>query len=112
MVDTSSQEVNPFYYAVIFTSELIENNALGYSEMAASMLELAKKQPGFLEFESARSDIGISVSYWRDLESIRKWKQISEHLHAQRLGKENWYASYKIRIARVEKEYSFKKLSI
>jgi len=62
------------YYAVIFTSVRSEIEE-GYSEMADVMLTLAQQQDGFLGVESARSEVGITVSYWKDLESIRKWKQ-------------------------------------
>ena len=94
------------YYAVIFTSTLKEDHH-GYSEMADKMEELAKTQPGYLGFESARSEIGISISYWKDLESIRLWKENSEHLFAQEQGKNKWYDEYSIRISRVERDYSF-----
>lgn len=96
------------YYAVIFTSErtAIEE---GYAEMAILMEDLAKKQEGFLGVESARSEIGITVSYWKDLESIKEWKQNVEHLVAQQKGRSDWYKSYTTRICLVEKEYSFKK---
>ena len=94
------------YYAVIFTSTLKEDHK-GYSEMADKMEELAKTQPGYLGFESARSEIGISISYWKDLESIRLWKENSEHLFAQEQGKNKWYDEYSIRISRVERDYSF-----
>lgn len=96
------------YYAVIFTSErtIIED---GYAEMAVLMEELAKKQEGFLGVESARSEIGITVSYWKDLESIKKWKQNLEHLVAQEKGRRDWYKSYTTRICLVEREYSFNK---
>lgn len=57
--------------------------------------------------ESARADIGITVSYWQDLESIQRWKEHSEHQAAQTLGKSQWYNGYSIRIARVEKDYFF-----
>lgn len=96
----------PPYYAVIFTSILKKSHA-GYTEMADKMEELAKLQPGYLGFESARSEIGISISYWKDLESIRKWKQNAEHLLAQELGKSKWYQSYHIRICKVERDYDF-----
>ncbi len=92
------------YYAVIFTS-IKHDTDNGYSKMADKMVELVKKQDGFLGFESAREDIGITVSYWRDLESIKKWKQNLEHQKAQKLGIERWYKNYTIRIAKVEKEY-------
>jgi heme-degrading monooxygenase HmoA len=96
------------YYAVIFTSERTEIEE-GYAEMAVLMEELAKKQEGFLGVESARSEIGITVSYWKDLESIKKWKQNLEHLVAQEKGRSDWYKSYTTRICLVEREYSFKK---
>ena len=94
------------YYAVIFTSVKNETTE-GYKEMARKMEELAKEQPGYLGFESAREDLGISVSYWKDIESIKKWKANSEHLIAQEKGRKHWYASYKIRIAKVERDYAF-----
>ena len=94
----------PPYYAVIFTS-IQSDNLVGYNEMAQRMLELAAKQAGFLGVESAREALGITVSYWKDLESIKIWKENAEHLFAQKKGKEHWYSSYKTRIALVERDY-------
>ena len=62
----------PPYYAVIFTSHRTEGDN-GYGEMAAKMVELASRQPGFLGIESARQNVGITVSYWTDLDSIRRY---------------------------------------
>ena len=94
------------YYAVIFTSTRTEVEA-GYAEMAIKMVELAKAQPGFLGMESARSEIGITVSYWESLEAIKNWKANMEHVEAQEKGKTTWYKNYKVRIAKVEREYEF-----
>jgi heme-degrading monooxygenase HmoA len=69
------------------------------------MVELAAVQPGFLGVESAREDLGITVSYWTDLESIRLWKSQAEHRLAQQMGMDKWYSSYKTRIALVERDY-------
>lgn len=96
----------PPYYAVIFTNMLSESTD-GYLETANRMVELAKQQPGYLGFESARDGLGISVSYWRDLESIRQWKAQLEHQQAQDKGRSQWYSAYKTRIAKVERDYSF-----
>jgi len=96
----------PPYYAVIFTSELAENTE-GYAAMAERMVELAAQQPGFLGVESARDGLGITVSYWRDLPSIAAWRANVEHLGAQRLGKARWYRRYRLRIARVERDWQF-----
>lgn len=97
------------YYAVIFTTIRTEGDN-GYSEMASQMEELAALQPGYIGIESARNEItreGITVSYWKDLESIRNWKSNVDHQMAQKLGKEKWYERYKLRICKVEREYSF-----
>lgn len=94
------------YYAVIFTSERTEVDD-DYSEINEQLETLAKNQDGFLGVESARNEIGISVSYWRDLESIKKWKSNTEHLLAQEKGRKDWYKYYKVRIAKVEREYEF-----
>ena len=97
----------PPYYAVIFTSERTSIDE-GYAEMATQMLELAKLQPGFLGEESAREELGITVSYWESLEAIRNWKQNAKHLQAQKQGKEKWYKKYKLRVARVERDADFR----
>mgnify|MGYP000241740846 FL=1 len=98
------------YYAVIFTSTQNENID-GYSEMAEKMENLAKQQNGFLGIESARNEIGITVSYWASLEAIKNWKQQSEHLQAQQKGREDWYSWYNVKICKVEREYEFKTTS-
>jgi heme-degrading monooxygenase HmoA len=98
----------PPYYAVIFTSILGEFKD-GYSEMADLMVKLAKEQEGFLGVESARENLGITVSYWKDLHSIKKWKKNSEHRIAQVKGQTDWYKYYKTRISKVERDYEFKK---
>lgn len=100
--------MKPPYYAVIFTSVRTDVEQ-GYAEMANLMVEMAKQQDGFLGIESARNEIGITVSYWKDLESIKNWKSNLDHLQAQRMGKQKWYESYKVRIALVEREYDFEK---
>ena len=98
----------PPYYAVIFTSTRTEISD-GYAELSDQMNELAAIQPGFLGMESARSDVGITVSYWDSLESIKKWKENNEHFFAQQMGRERFYQHYKIRISIVERDYEFKK---
>ncbi len=98
----------PPYYAVIFTSERTDVKD-GYVEMAERMAELASRQPGYLGHESAREGLGITVSYWESLEAIRDWKKNTEHLFAQKMGREEWYSNYKTRICKVERDYSFQK---
>jgi heme-degrading monooxygenase HmoA len=93
----------PPYYAVIFTSVRTEGDN-GYAEAAARILEIARQQPGFLGYEAARTDVGVSVSYWESLEAIKAWKEHPEHKKVQ--AKEQlWYGENKIRISKVERDY-------
>ncbi|MDB4926691.1 antibiotic biosynthesis monooxygenase [Mucilaginibacter sp.] len=94
------------YYAVIFTSIRTEGDD-GYAAMADAMDKLATQQEGYLGIESARNEIGITVSYWQSLEAIRNWKANADHLMAQKYGREKWYASYKVRVCKVERDYGF-----
>lgn len=98
----------PPYYAVIFTSTRTKGDH-GYANMARAMEVLAKKEPGYLGIESAREEIGITVSYWQSLEAISSWKKNVDHLQAQQKGISTWYTDYKVRICLVEREYHFKK---
>ncbi len=97
----------PPYYAVIFTSQLTADHA-GYDQMAQAMAALAARQPGYIGAESVRGadGRGITVSYWKDEDSIKAWKEQAEHLGAQTLGKQRWYGQYSLRVARVERAYT------
>lgn len=98
----------PPYYVVCFSSQRTEGDH-GYGEMADVMEQLARQQPGFLGVESARGadGFGITNSFWKDEESIRAWKRNVDHLAAQKLGRQDWYQTYELRIARVERAYGF-----
>ncbi|KAJ7611664.1 hypothetical protein FB45DRAFT_313822 [Roridomyces roridus] len=104
------------YYAVIFTSKRQAKEGDGYPEMAEKMDALAKKQAGFLGIRSVSEVLeespegyqlrsGITISYWKDEESIGAWKRNLEHLLAQQKGKNEWYLNYEVRVSRVEREY-------
>lgn len=104
---TLADTPEPPYVAVIFTSERTAAAAgEDYARMSAAMTELAARQPGYLGMESAHQDIGITVSYWRDEDSALAWKQVAAHQAAQQRGRERWYADYRVRVARVQREYS------
>ena len=102
------KNLEPPYYAVIFTT-LLTKDLKGYEETAAKMEELAKKQPGYLGIESTRNQIGITISYWKDLDAINEWKNNIEHTEARELGRKQWYQQYQLRICKVEREYGFEK---
>ena len=91
---------DPSYYAVIFTTTLSDQQE-GYVEMAKKMEELAQEQPGFLGMDSARAEIGITISYWASLDAIDLWRKNAEHGKAKALGKSKWYAAYDLKICKV-----------
>lgn len=97
----------PPYYVVSFTSQRTVDDDAGYATMAELMAQLATQQPGYLGVESARdaSGFGITNSYWLDEASIVAWKRVVDHMAAQKLGRERWYARYVTRVARVERAY-------
>ena len=106
MSEVVAKTPEPPYYAVIFTSSRTEGER-GYGKMAERMVELAAQQQGFLGVESARSPdgLGVTVSYWASEEAIVAWKANAEHQIAQETGKRTWYADYRVRVAKVEREY-------
>jgi heme-degrading monooxygenase HmoA len=102
-----AQTPEPPYYAVIFSSSRNMQPDDRYEETAARMFELAAVQPGFLGADSAREEIGITVSYWSDEDAIAAWKRDADHAFAQYEGRTRWYDAYEIRVARVERAYGF-----
>lgn len=102
--------LKPPYWAVIFANQR-EGRDAGYIEMAEHMATLAQQQPGFLGMESVRDEqgFGITVSYWRSPEAIASWRLNAEHSDARRLGRERWYSQFELRVAKVERAYSFQR---
>lgn len=96
-------------YAVIFTSQRTADDPEGYGAMADEMDRLAQQQPGYLGIESCRGadGFGITVSYWESHEAIDAWRENARHAIAQRMGRTHWYASYRMRVARVERAYAY-----
>ncbi len=98
----------PPYYAVIFTT-IRTNVDENYEATAHQMELLAKQQEGYLGIDSARSEVGITVSYWKSLEAISNWKNNLEHTVAREKGRAVWYQQYQLRICKVERAYEFTK---
>ena len=97
----------PPYYAVIFTYEIAVSDT-DFEAIAHRMTQLASNFEGFLGAETATENgQSIMVSYWKDTESIMKWRMESEHKAAQDKGKEKWMKAFKVRIAKVERDYGF-----
>lgn len=108
MNDLIAQTPSPPYYVVVFTI-ILSSQLEGYEEMGGKMVELASQQPGFLGMEYGAGETEITISYWESLESISNWRHVAEHAIARNLGREKWFDAFKVRIAKVERDYSFSK---
>jgi heme-degrading monooxygenase HmoA len=106
LMNTPTITPQPPYYAVIFTSIRTEVHE-GYAEMNALLEKIAAGVDGFIGQDSARNELGISISYWKSPEAIAVWRKQAEHQMAMQYGKENWYTWYNVRVAKIEREYSF-----
>ncbi|KAK9374968.1 uncharacterized protein V1513DRAFT_56430 [Lipomyces chichibuensis] len=106
----SSPLFAPPYYAVIFTSLLAEHTK-EYDETSNETYELAQGQPGFLGVESVRDagGQGATISYWRTEDDVKNFRKIATHRHAQKRGREAFYERYEVRVAKVEKEYAWRR---
>ena len=90
--------------AVIFISRL-KPDAPGYEETARRMVELVKGMPGFLGMASWRDEEGrgVTISWWRDEHSIRRWRDHPEHAQARHRGDAEWYVDWHIQICQVQR---------
>jgi heme-degrading monooxygenase HmoA len=92
-------------FVVIFRAR-IRNLDAEYHEVARRMRDLALTQFGCVEFHSlSEGDNEVSLSYWPSEENIRAWKSHPEHVQAQQAGRQRWYASYSVEVARIGREY-------
>ncbi|KAK9430681.1 hypothetical protein V1505DRAFT_310657 [Lipomyces doorenjongii] len=107
---TSTLLFVPPYYAVIFISLLPEHTE-EYAETSNEIYELAQGQTGFLGADSVRDagGQGATISYWRTEDDVTNFRKIAKHRHAQQRGREIFYERYEVRVAKVEKEYAWRR---
>lgn len=93
-------------YAVIFKAEFNQLDQ-EYLETAARMRDLAMTRYGCVDFISVtEGGVELSISYWQTQEQIGRWRQDTEHLRAQELGRLRWYKSYQVQVVEVVREYA------
>ena len=104
-----SPSPSPPYICAVFTSIRTNINE-GYEEMNNLLFNEIKNIDGYIGNEAFRDKdgFGVNISYWKDLVSLKKWKNNQLHKEAHKLGKTKWYKEYKLRICKVEREYDFK----
>lgn len=95
--------------AVIFEVEPRPGAAPRYFELAAALKAELESIDGFISverFESvARPGRYLSLSFWRDEAAVRSWRCHAMHRDAQRQGRDQVFAGYRLRVASVLRDY-------
>jgi len=95
--------------AVIFEAQPQPGRKSAYLDAAASLRPLLEKMDGFISierFESlAQPGKILSLSYWRDEEAVRQWRNVEQHRRIQGAGRNSIFADYRLRVAQVLRDY-------
>ncbi|ESY65386.1 antibiotic biosynthesis monooxygenase [Mesorhizobium sp. M0051] len=95
--------------AVIFEVEPAAGRRDAYLSIAADLRPLLDGIDGFLSIERFQSLVDpnriLSLSFWRDEEAVKAWRNTDEHRQAQKAGRGGIFAGYRLRIAHVVRDY-------
>lgn len=96
-------------FVVVFRNRLRAGDASAYRTTAERMEELARAQPGFRSLKSFIADDGerVTLSEFDSLEAVNAWRAQTEHLEAQRRGRDEFYAEYSLQTCEVTREAKF-----
>lgn len=96
--------------AVIFEVIPYKSGKSEYLDIAADLRHLLENRDGFISIERFQSLVDerkiLSLSFWRDEEAIRCWRNEMEHRSAQQQGRDMLFESYRIRVAEVIRDYT------
>lgn len=95
--------------AVIFEVVPRPQQMSAYLDAAVALRPLLDSIDGFVSIErfQSLSEPGriLSLSFWRDEEAIRQWRNVAAHRAAQAVGRESIFADYRLRVAAVMRDY-------
>ncbi|MEQ8194332.1 MAG: antibiotic biosynthesis monooxygenase [Rhodospirillales bacterium] len=96
-------------YAVIFEVEPTAEGKQAYLDIAAALRPELEKIDGFISIERFSSLVTegklLSLSFWRDEEAVRAWREHARHREAQNRGRTELFRNYRIRVAEVIRDY-------
>ena len=96
--------------AVIFESQPRPGQTDAYLNAAAKLRPLLAEIDGFISIERFESLTQpgkiLSLSYWRDEEAVRQWRNVEAHRRIQAAGRESIFADYRLRVAQVIRDYA------
>ena len=95
--------------AVIFEVEPRAGRKEAYLETAAALRAMLERMDGFISIERFESLTQpgkiLSLSFWRDEEAVRRWRELEPHRKAQAAGRNDMFATYRLRVASVLRDY-------
>lgn len=95
--------------AVIFEVWVAEGERETYLDIAADLRPLLGEMDGFISIErfQSLSEPGklLSLSFWRDEDAVRAWRQLEPHRAAQTAGRDHVFANYHLRVAHILRDY-------
>ncbi len=95
--------------AVIFEAQPHAQQLGAYLDAAARLRPLLERFDGFISIERFESLATpgkiLSLSYWRDAEAVRRWRNVEAHRSVQRAGRESVFADYRLHVAEVIRAY-------
>lgn len=96
--------------AVIFEFTPAEGRTQDYMALAKSLGEDLAQADGFLSIERFESlttpGKWVSLSFWRDEEAVRRWRNLAGHREAQARGRGGVFSDYRLRVAEVVRDYT------
>lgn len=95
--------------AVIFELEAAEGQRDAYLQFAAELKPILSQIDGFISIERFQSlthpEKLLSLSFWRDEDAVKQWRNIEQHRRAQAEGRSHIFAGYRLRVASVLRDY-------
>ena len=96
-------------FVVVFEVEPRPGREQEYLALAAELRAEVEKLEGFISVERfqslAKQNRLVSISYWRDAEAVRRWREHTRHHMVQLQGRGAIFADYRISVAAVERQY-------
>ena len=95
--------------AVIFEFSAAEGRFADYQQLAEGLNEEVRKTDGFISIERCQSisNAGkfVSLSFWRDEQAVRNWRNLRQHREAQASGRGGIFSAYRLRVCQVLRDY-------
>jgi heme-degrading monooxygenase HmoA len=99
--------------AVIFELTPAPGKKQDYLDLAAGLADEVGKFDGFISIERFESISApgnfVSISFWRDEEAVRNWRNVQKHREAQAKGRGGIFTKYRLRVAQVMRDYTMDK---